>query len=207
MSETANEPLEEKPEKKKGSKLFLILGLLVVLGLGGAAGYYFLLMPSGEAKDEKAEKKKEKNSTSNELILGDTKASEEKSSEAEKSEDSENADDVIKISLPSDENVKHVVELPAFIVNLADTDEPKYLRMTVSLGLGGEAEEKGEPDQLFMTRIKNAMLSVLGTKSSEDVLSVKGKAKLRRELLKAAQAVSGEPPIEAIYITDFIVQL
>ena len=51
------------------------------------------------------------------------------------------------------------------------------------------------------------MLAVLTTKKSEDVLSVEGKTKLRKELLEAAQAASEEPHVEAIYITDFIVQL
>lgn len=51
------------------------------------------------------------------------------------------------------------------------------------------------------------MLAVLAQKKSDDVLSAEGKVKLRKELLKAAQAVSTEPEVEAIYITDFIVQL
>ena len=55
--------------------------------------------------------------------------------------------------------------------------------------------------------IPNAMLAVIADKKSEDVLTVEGKAKLRKELLKAAQAASEEPHVRAIYITDFIVQL
>jgi flagellar FliL protein len=68
-----------------------------------------------------------------------------------------------------------------------------------------ESEEK--PGTLFTTRIRNAMLALLTTKTSEDVLTVEGKAKLRKELLRAARAASEEPKVEAIYITEFIVQL
>lgn len=78
--------------------------------------------------------------------------------------------------------------------------------MSVSLGVG-EGGESEKPDQLFITRVRNAMLSVLSDKSSEEILSMEGKAKLRKQLLKAAQAAADEPEVQAIYITDFIVQL
>ncbi len=51
------------------------------------------------------------------------------------------------------------------------------------------------------------MLAVLSVKKSDDVLTVDGKSKLRKELLEAAQSASDEGKVEAIYITDFIVQL
>ena len=37
--------------------------------------------------------------------------------------------------------VKEVIELQPFIVNLADKNEARYLRMTISLGIGESAEE------------------------------------------------------------------
>ncbi len=201
MSEEANTPEEKDGEKKKGSKLFLIIGLVVVLALGGGGGYYFFMMSGdkdGEETSEKKKGKKKKKKDSDELVLDDP----------EEDEESDDEDDgSLTLALPDDEDVTQVVELKPFIVNLADTDESKYLRMTVSLGVGGEEGGGHGPDQLLMTRVKNAMLAVLATKTSEDVLSVKGKAKLRKELLKAAQTVAEDAHIEAIYITDFIVQL
>lgn len=201
-TETVNptNPTEEnsQPEKKK-SKLFLIIGLLVVLVAGGAGGFYFWSKSKAEAaeaetetEEPKAESKTKKSKTK--------KVSEDDEEESEKSGS-------LSSALPNDEEVKHVVEIPPFIVNLVDTDSPRYLRMSVSLGIGGEEGKAEKPDPLFLTRVKNAMLAVLTTKKSEDVLTVEGKAKLRKELLKAAQAASEEPHVEAIYITDFIVQL
>ena len=98
-----------------------------------------------------------------------------------------------------------MLELQPFIINLADQGEAHYLRMTVSIGIGETKEEK--PDPLLTTRVRNAMLAVLTTKTSEEVLTEQGKAVLRKELLKAARAAVEEPSIEAIYITDFIVQM
>jgi flagellar FliL protein len=104
-----------------------------------------------------------------------------------------------------EEDVAKVIELSPFIVNLADVEQARYLRMTVSLGVGEGASEK--PDQVFTTKVRNAMLAVLTNKTSAEVLSIDGKAKLRKELLEAAQKASSQPEVKAVYITDFIVQL
>ena len=112
---------------------------------------------------------------------------------------------LLEISVPDDGDVKQVVELQPFIVNLADDSEPRYLRMTVSVGLAESGEAK--PDPLFTTKVRTAMLAVLTSKRSEEILTVEGKATLRKELLGAARAAVSEPEVHAIYITDFIVQL
>ncbi len=183
MAELENingEAEETAKPKKKGKKLLIIIVLLAVLGGGGAGGFYFWTRASHAQTEKKGEHNEEHS--------------------AAKKEAGE------KFSLPEDDEVKSVVELQPFIVNLADLESARYLRMSVSVGIGEEGGEE-KPDTLFLTRVKNAMLSVLATKKSSDVLSVEGKQKLREELLQAAQAASAKPKVHAIYITDFIVQL
>jgi flagellar FliL protein len=109
-----------------------------------------------------------------------------------------------KKSENEEDNVKEVIELLPFVVNLADREEPKYLRMTVSLGIG-EGTEK--PDPLFTTKVRNAILAVVTTKTADQILTVDGKTELRKEMLEAARSAAGKPEIHAIYITDFIVQM
>lgn len=200
MAETTTEntnPGTVEPVKKKGFKKLIIL-VLIVLALGGAGGYfYFSRSSSASETAEKSEKETKKSSSQ--------KASEEDAESDENSEKSEISAE-IEESLPDDEDVKNIIELEPFIVNLADDDQARYLRMTVSLGVGGEAEGE-KPDTIFITRVRNAMLAVLSVKTSDDVLTIKGKSKLRKQLLEAAQAASEEPEVMAIYITDFIVQL
>jgi flagellar FliL protein len=103
-----------------------------------------------------------------------------------------------------DEDVKHVIELAPFIVNLADDNESRYLRMTISLGVD-EAEEKVDP--LYTTKIRNAILATVTNKKSEEILTTEGKTKLREEILAAAKSAAKKPEVLAIYITDFIVQM
>lgn len=195
MSETNNQN-PDATEKKSGKK-FLIIGILAVLLLGGAGGGFYFWKTSANAAEGESTKKK------------GSKKSESNSEEDESGEESgkKSKDDALSTSLPNDEDVKAIVELPPFIVNLADTEQARYLRMTVSLGVEGEEGKSEKPDQLFITRVRNTMLAVLSEKKSDEILSVEGKAKLRKELLEAAQAASEEPKVHAIYITDFIVQL
>jgi flagellar protein FliL len=196
MSETveANSGDEKAPKKGKG-KLLMIIGLVVVLAGGGGGGYFYWSKAKAAAVEEGGdESAKSENS----------KPKKAKKAAKEDGDETQSKDSSGKDVLPADEDVKEVVELAPFIVNLSDDESPRYLRLSVSVGIG-EGHEK--PTPLFMTRVKNAMLLVLAGKTSEEILSVEGKAKLRKELLKAAQAASEEPHVEAIYITDFIVQL
>lgn len=197
MSEVVTETTESEAPQKGSKKFLIIIILAVVLLGGGGAGAYFLFF--SKSADEKAEgKDKSKKSKA--------KAEEE---EEEESEDTGGKGNSLKGAIPKDENVKEIIELQPFIVNLADEGEARYLRMSVSLGIGGEEGGGGheKPGPLLITRVRNAMLAVLSEKKSDDVLTNSGKAKLRKELLKAAKAAAEEAHIEAIYITDFIVQL
>lgn len=212
MSEEINEipTAEEAAAPTGGGKKKLILVVLVVLLLvgGGGGAYYFFLRGSAAEGEETAEAEKTDKKSSKKKQIEDEE--EEEAEEEPKSGKSSTASkNSLKSAIPKDEDVKHIIELQPFIVNLADEDQARYLRLSVSVGVGGEegGGESEKADPIFITRVRNAMLAVLSVKSSEEVLTVEGKAKLRKELLKAAQAASEEPHVEAIYITDFIVQL
>ena len=182
---------------KKSRKMLIIILFVAVLAIGGGGGFFYLqrTRAATPSKPEKSKKSRAEKSADED---SDTDTKESKSKTSAKSSKS--------LTLPDDSDVKQVIELQPFIVNLADNGEARYLRMTVSLGIGdSKAAEK--PDPLFTTRVRNAMLAVLTTKTSDDVLTVKGKTALRKELLEAAQAAVDEPEVKAIYITDFIVQL
>lgn len=201
MSEAVNPETEgaEAP-KRRGKKLILLLLLLLMIGGAAGGGYYFFMIRGAEAEEETeeaADEPEEKKAKSKK------KSAEEKSAKSAKSKEDETEE-----SAADDENVKKIIELQPFIINLADADQARYLRLNVSIGVGeSEGGESEKPDQLFITRVRSALLAVLSTKTSEEVLSVQGKAKLRKELLKAAREASEEPHVEAIYITDFIIQM
>lgn len=201
MSDTekinAADDVAEVPKKGGLKKIILLVLIVVVLGASASGAYFFWRSRTTAAADVKK--------------AGDKKSQAKKDAEDAEEQDpaakAKKQNDPLQNALPQDEDVKKIVELPPFIVNLADTEQARYLRMTISLGVDGSDSASEKPDQLFITRVRNAMLAVLSDKKSGDILTVDGKAKLRKELLQAAQAASEEPQVKAIYITDFIVQL
>lgn len=115
------------------------------------------------------------------------------------------------LGISHDGEVEHVIELQPFVVNLADDAEAAYLRMGISVGVGsGEAEatseENTKPNPLLTSRLRNAFLALLMTKTSTDLSTQEGKTQLRRELLKIAQSVVHDKNISAVYITEFLIQ-
>lgn len=207
----------EAPAKKSKTLLIIIL-LLLLVACGGAGGFFFLRARAATAPGKSKDKNAKKQSSKDDEEEADKEASDEKQSDEkhadekssshsdEKENDKKGSKQSLDLSLPDDSDVKQVVELQPFIINLADEGEARYLRMTVSLGLG-ENEGESKPDPLMTTKVRNAMITVLTSKRSEEILTVAGKTALRKELLKAARAAVKEPEVHAIYITDFIVQL
>lgn len=196
-----NQDPESAPSGKRSFKKLIILAFLLLLIGGGSAGgfYYWRSSTATAAENDKGKGKKGK--SQNAAKEDDSAEGEAAGDEpAEESSDAEHGS--------SDEDVKHVIELPPFIINLADTEQSRYLRMSVSLGIGeGEETESDKPDPVFNTKVRNAILGVLTSKKSDEILNAQGKAKLRDEILEAARAASSEPHVAAVYITEFIVQL
>jgi flagellar protein FliL len=195
-TETETADAISTPEEGKGSKklIIIVLAAVILIGGGGGAGYYFTRGGSAETEETAVEKKPKEKSADEEKPAADEEETPKKSGRS------------LKSVLPEDEDVTQIVELQPFIVNLADTEQARYLRLSVSLGVASEGKEEAPPP-LFVTRVRNAMLAILSDKNSSEILSMEGKAKLRKDLLRAAQAAADEPEIHAIYITDFIVQL
>lgn len=198
----ANESGAAAAQPKKSSKKLIIIILVVLLAGGGVGGFLYMKKASASSgKEEKSSKKSKADKAGEESA--DTEAETEKGTE--KAGGGTSAAKSINLAIPDDEDVKHVIELQPFIVNLADDNEARYFRLTLSIGIGESSSEK--PDELFLTRIRNAILAVLTTKKSSEILTIEGKATLRKEILKAAQKASSEPEVLAIYITDFIIQM
>ena len=174
---TANES-QSVPVKKKGRKGLIMIVLVVILLAGGGGGFYFWRVRAAAA----------------------TAAANKKANPGDEHGKTEKHAD-------GDAGVTQVIELQPFIVNLADKNESRYLRMTISLGVASEEAGEHKVDPLFTTKIRNAILEKISTQTSEQILTVEGKAALRKEMLAAAREAASTPEVLAIYITDFIIQM
>ena len=105
--------------------------------------------------------------------------------------------------------VKAVMHLEPFVVNLADSEENRFLRIGVDLGLGNPPpakEGKGGEGEVPTARIRDCILAVLSTWHSDALLAPEGKQKLKEEIVHALQDRVPELGVKEIYFTDFLVQ-
>ncbi len=106
-------------------------------------------------------------------------------------------------------NIIAVMHLEPFVVNLADTEDNRFLRVGIDLGLEkpfpakeGKVGENAVPT----ARIRDCILGVLTTWHSDALLAPEGKQKLKDELVKSLQARVPELAVREIYFNDFLVQ-
>lgn len=104
------------------------------------------------------------------------------------------------------EEVKATLPLEPFLVNLADPDEPRFVKTTFQLGL---AEEQGEKDEgaASMPAMRDSIITLLSSKTSEQILSAEGKEKLRAEIKSRVNTIAPKLKVVEVYIVDFVVQL
>ncbi len=105
--------------------------------------------------------------------------------------------------------VKAVMHLEPFVVNLADSEENRFLRIGIDLGLESPLsakEGKGGEGEVPTARIRDCILAVLSTWHSDALLAPEGKQKLKDELVHALRERAPELAVKEVYFTDFLVQ-
>lgn len=95
-------------------------------------------------------------------------------------------------------------DLEVFVVNLAGEAPARYLRTTLSLGVKSE-KEKEEVKELSGP-IRDAVIMYLTERKVEELLDLKGKARLRAELVKQINAAIGKKMVLNVYFKEFLIQ-
>ncbi len=97
-----------------------------------------------------------------------------------------------------------VFSLKPFVVNLADSKGRRYLKVTMKLELSSdellEEVEKRQP------QIRDVILTLLSSKTSDEVNSMEGKFLLREEIIKRVNTFLITGKITKIYLEEFVVQ-
>lgn len=95
---------------------------------------------------------------------------------------------------------------PPLIINLASPR--RYLRLSVQFYI--ETQSDADLVTLHMPRLRDRMITLLGGRDGEQLMSAEARDQLRIELLENLRKVmmeqTGRPAISALYFTDFIVQ-
>jgi flagellar FliL protein len=106
------------------------------------------------------------------------------------------------------ETVLGALNLEPFLVNLADKDAVRFVKVTFRLGISEKgAEEEIGKNNVFLAAARDSILTLLTAKTSEEILTLEGKEKLRQEVQARLNPMMPKGKILEVYIVDFVVQL
>lgn len=99
-----------------------------------------------------------------------------------------------------------VVPMEPFLVNLADTQASRFLRVTLRLVVDTPDEAKEiEESPVDQVRARSAILEVLATQESDALVTPEGKAALKKTIAERTTAVL-KREVRDVLFTDFVVQ-
>jgi flagellar FliL protein len=130
---------------------------------------------------------------------------------AENSEDHK-GDAEAKVESKSEAGGKHgqaaspgvMFDLDPFIVNLADTPDVRYLKLTLKLDVDSEAVSTELSTRI--PQIRDAVLVLLSSKDVNAVRTTQGKFQLRDEITQRINGLLKKPGVRSAYFTEFVVQ-
>jgi flagellar FliL protein len=97
-----------------------------------------------------------------------------------------------------------VIPMDAFVVNLDEPGQSRYLKMTIQLELvDAEAEESLTKSKQL---VRDAILSHLSGLHHADTLGAAAKDKLRTELMAKIEKIVGEHKVRRMFFQEFVVQ-
>lgn len=102
---------------------------------------------------------------------------------------------------------KSTVALEPFLVNLADREAVRFVKVAFQLGM--ETEEGSEEftaNRAVVAATRDSVISLLSGMTSEQILSPEGKSMLREQLKKKVNSLSAAK-VADVYIVEFVVQL
>jgi flagellar FliL protein len=100
------------------------------------------------------------------------------------------------------------IPLEPFVVNLADADAARYLRIKISLMIDDKNKlREVTENQALQLKLRDVILESLSTKRSQDLINAEGKNKLRHEIQDKVAIYFRGPKLVDVMFTEFVIQL
>ena len=101
-----------------------------------------------------------------------------------------------------------VLPLEAFVVNLADVDSARYLRIKISLMLDDKTKVKETVEnEALQLKVRDIILQTLTQKTSQELINDEGKKRLRLDIREKLEAFFRKPKLVDVMFTEFVIQL
>lgn len=100
-----------------------------------------------------------------------------------------------------------IIPLEPFLVNLADKEAQRFLRVTLRLVVETEEEAKEISEhEVAKTRLRSAILELLTQQLAEPLTTPEGKSQLKKAIADRSGAALGGKKVLDVLFTDFVVQ-
>jgi len=99
---------------------------------------------------------------------------------------------------------KVTMALEPFLVNLADKENRRYLKLKVELEVDNEKTAKDLEKSL--PRIRDTLILLLSSKTYLDLSTLEGKQQLKQEIKKKVTALPGGKHVSDVFFTEFVSQ-
>ena len=97
-----------------------------------------------------------------------------------------------------------LVPVGELVVNLADVNEVRYLKTEIVLEVRGQTGEAQENE--VKTRVRDAIIGILGGKKFSDLIKPDGKLILKKQILAAVNECLGETEAVDVLFSEFAMQ-
>lgn len=94
--------------------------------------------------------------------------------------------------------------LDPFVVNLSDLSGSRFLKVSLQLELTNPLLL--EKAKTKIPQIRDAVITLLTNKTSENLISPEGKLQLKDEVNIRTNQILGENSVKNVYLTDFVMQ-
>ena len=95
-------------------------------------------------------------------------------------------------------------KLENLLLNLADLDERRYLRVTIELELYNE--ELVPEVEKRLPKIRDALILLLSSKTAAELQTPEGQVMLRQQIAKRLSSILGQGTVKDVYLTQFLIQ-
>ena len=177
------------PKKKSKMMLIVVLLLVVIAGAGGFFGWQHFKSAKADTAGHAASKGHDDEKSDDEQKP--KKGMKKKKNDPEKGHGGEGA----------------TVNFEPFLVNLADKEASRYIKTSIRLLVANkEFAETIAKGETLIPRMRDTILTLLSTKTAEEITSNDGKEKLKKEILEKVNEYLPEEGAEEVFFTDFVVQ-
>ncbi len=92
----------------------------------------------------------------------------------------------------------------AFIVNLAEVNAERYLKVTPVLEL--DNEDVIEEINQKLPQVKDILISIFSSKGLDEVMPLAGKERLKQEIIDKVNEILSKGKIIGVYFSEFVIQ-